>query len=151
MKIHARRFDQLTTPELYEILRCRTEVFVVEQNCVYQDMDEADKSSTHLFIEDCGRISAYLRVIDPGIKFPSASIGRVITMKPFRRQGLARTLMTEAIRLGLSLSDSIEIEAQAYLRNFYKSLGFIEISDEFILDGLPHIRMRLDQHRPTSL
>ena len=143
IKIRVKRFDELTTGELYEILRCRSEVFVVEQNCVYQDLDEEDSASTHLFIEEEGRIKAYLRVIDPGVKYVSASIGRVLTMKPYRGQGLARPLMIEAIRVAKSLSDTIEIEAQAYLRQFYKSLGFKESSAEFTLDGIPHISMML--------
>ena len=134
----------MTTAELYEILRCRAEVFVVEQNCVYQDPDEEDFSSTHLFIEEEGRIKAYLRVIVPGMKYSAASIGRVLTMKPYRGQGLARHLMIEAIRVAKLLSDTIEIEAQAYLRHFYKSLGFKESSAEFMLDGIPHISMILE-------
>lgn len=141
MEIKIKRFEELTTSELYEILRCRAEVFVVEQNCVYQDLDEEDKSSTHLYIEEGGRIKAYLRVIDPGIKYPAASIGRVLTMKGHRGHGLARPLMIEAIKVANLLSDNIEIEAQAYLREFYKSLGFKESSDEFMLDGIPHVSM----------
>ncbi len=141
MEIKTKRFNELTTEELYEILRCRSEVFVVEQSCVYQDLDEEDLYSTHLFIEEGGRIKTYLRVIDPGVKYTAASIGRVLTMKPFRGQGLTHLLMIEAIQVAKSLSDTIEIEAQAYLRNFYKSLGFKESSDEFILDGIPHISM----------
>ena len=144
MEIKARRFDELTASDLYEILRCRAEVFVVEQNCVYQDLDGEDMSSTHLYIEDGGRIKAYLRIIDPGIKYPSASIGRVLVMKPFRGKGLARPLMIEAIRIAKYYSDTIEIEAQAYLRSFYKSLGFVETSEEFMLDGIPHISMVLN-------
>lgn len=143
IEIRVKRFDELTTGELYEILRCRSEVFVVEQNCVYQDVDEEDFASTHLFIEEEGRIKAYLRVIDPGIKYAAASIGRVLTMKPYRGQSLARPLMIEAIKVAKSLSDAIEIEAQVYLKNFYKSLGFRESSAEFMLDGVPYISMIL--------
>lgn len=92
MEIKAKRFEELTLSELYEILRCRAEVFVVEQKIVYQDLDEADKSSTHVFVEERGRIKAYLRVIDPRIKHSVASIGRVLTMKQYRGSGLARIL-----------------------------------------------------------
>lgn len=144
MDIKTKRFGELTTLELYEILRNRAEVFVVEQGIVYQDMDELDLSSTHIFMEDGGRIMAYLRLIDPGIKYAAASIGRVLTMKQYRGRGLSRLLMTEAIRLGKSMSDAIEIEAQAYLRDFYKSFGFKETSGEFILEGIPHISMVLE-------
>ena len=99
MEINIKRFEELSTTELYEILRCRAEVFVVEQNCPYQDLDMADMHSTHVYIEDNGRIKSYLRVIDPGIKYPSAaSIGRVLTMREYRGAGLTHLLMDEAIK-----------------------------------------------------
>lgn len=144
MDIKIKRFEDLTTSELYEILRCRAEVFVVEQNCDYQDLDMLDMASTHLYIEAEGKIMAYLRVIDPGVKYSAASIGRVLTMKEFRGQGLTRLLMSEAIRIGKSLCDTIEIEAQAYLTEFYNSLGFRRTSDVFMLDGIPHVNMMLN-------
>ncbi|MDE6239236.1 MAG: GNAT family N-acetyltransferase [Muribaculaceae bacterium] len=144
MDIKIKRFEDLTTSELYEILRCRAEVFVVEQNCDYQDLDMLDMASTHLYIEADGKIMAYLRVIDPGVKYSAASIGRVLTMKEFRGQGLTRLLMSEAIRIGKSLCDTIEIEAQAYLTEFYNSLGFRRTSDVFILAGIPHVSMVLN-------
>ena len=144
MDIKIKRFEDLTTSELYEILRCRAEVFVVEQNCDYQDLDMLDMVSTHLYIEADGKIMAYLRVIDPGVKYSAASIGRVLTMKEFRGQGLTRLLMSEAIRIGKSLCDTIEIEAQAYLTEFYNSLGFRRTSDIFMLDGIPHVSMMLN-------
>ena len=144
MDIKIKRFEDLTTSELYEILRCRAEVFVVEQNCDYQDLDMLDMASTHLYIEAEGKIMAYLRGIDPGVKYLAASIGRVLTMKEFRGQGLTRLLMSEAIRIGKSLCDTIEIEAQAYLTEFYNSLGFRRTSDVFMLDGIPHVNMMLN-------
>lgn len=144
MEINIKRFEELSTTELYEILRCRAEVFVVEQNCPYQDLDMADMHSTHVYIEDNGRIKSYLRVIDPGIKYPSAaSIGRVLTMREHRGAGLTRLLMGEAIKIARSLSPKIEIEAQSYLCDFYKSLGFVEASGEFMLDGIPHLSMTM--------
>ncbi|MDE7457462.1 MAG: GNAT family N-acetyltransferase [Muribaculaceae bacterium] len=144
MDIKIKRFEDLTTSELYEILRCRAEVFLVEQNCDYQDLDMLDMASTHLYIEADGKIMAYLRVIDPGVKHSAASIGRVLTMKEFRGQGLTRLLMSEAIRIGKSLCDTIEIEAQAYLTEFYNSLGFRRTSDVFMLAGIPHVSMMLN-------
>ena len=107
MKI--KRFDELTARELYEILRCRSEVFVVGQECVYQDIDGLDFRSTHLYFEDNGKIAAYLRIIYPGVKFPATAIGRVLTIPAYRGRGLARKLMTEAIRIGKTMSDTIEI------------------------------------------
>ncbi len=144
MEIKTKRFEELTTSELYEILRCRSQVFVVEQNCVYQDLDNEDNNATHVYMENSGKILAYLRVIDPGIKYPAASIGRVLTMKEVRGKGLAKPLMKEAIKIAKKIAPAIEIEAQAYLREFYKSLGFVEISGEFLLDGIPHISMRME-------
>ena len=144
MEIRIKRFEELTTAELYEILRCRAEVFIVEQNCVYQDIDHEDSSSTHVYIENNGQILAYLRVIDPGVKYPAASIGRVLTMKEARGKGLSRLLMEEAIKLAKEKSPVIEIEAQAYLRVFYMSLGFIATSEEFMLEGRLHLSMKLE-------
>ncbi|MBD5233638.1 MAG: GNAT family N-acetyltransferase [Bacteroidales bacterium] len=143
MNIQIKRFEELTIAELYEILRCRAEVFIVEQESIYQDIDELDKHSTHLYIEDNGKIKAYLRVIDPGVKFAAGSIGRVLVMKEYRGQGLARPIMAKAIEIASSKADTIEIEAQSYLLEFYKSLGFIPISEEFILEGRAHISMML--------
>ena len=144
MKINIKRFDELTTAELYEILRCRAEVFVVEQKCQYQDIDNLDRLSTHVYIEKDGKILTYLRVIDPGVKFPEASIGRVLGLKEARGQGLARRMMAEAIRIAKEKAPAIEIEAQAYLKDFYKSFGFVETSEEFLDAGIPHIAMRLE-------
>ena len=143
MNIQIKRFEELTITELYEILRCRAEVFVVEQESIYQDIDELDKHSTHLYIKDHGKIKAYLRVIDPGVKFAAASIGRGLVMKEYRGKGLARPIMDKAIEIASSKADTIEIEAQSYLLEFYKSLGFIPISEEFILEGRAHISMVL--------
>ncbi|MDE6082089.1 MAG: GNAT family N-acetyltransferase [Muribaculaceae bacterium] len=144
MELNIKRFEELTTRELYEILRCRSVVFVLGQECVYQDVDELDFCSTHVYFSEGGRIMAYLRVIDPGVKFESASIGRVLTMDEFRGRGLARALMIEGIKIGKSRAKAIEIEAQAYLRDFYKSLGFREISEVFMLENIPHVSMVLE-------
>ena len=143
MEIKVKRFNELSASELYDILRCRAEVFVVGQECVYQDMDGIDISSTHLYVIENNKIAAYLRIIDPGVKFPAASIGRVLTMPVYRHRGYARMLVTEAIKIAGQSSASIEIEAQSYLVNFYKSLGFVEISGEYMLENIPHISMLL--------
>ena len=144
MELQIKRFKELTTTELYEILRCRSEVFVVEQNCVYQDVDNVDYHSTHVFMKNDGKIIAYLRVVDPGVKFEGASIGHVLTMKEARGKGLARPMMKEAIKLAKKLSPVVDIMAESYLREFYKTLGFKETSEEFMLDGIPHQYMRLE-------
>lgn len=141
MEIKVKEFNQLTPSEIYEILRCRAEVFALEQGIVYQDMDGLDQHSLHLFIIEDGKIKSYLRVIKPGGKFAHSSIGRVLTIKGERGKGLARHLMLKGIEIALSLSETLEIEAQSYLKDFYIDLGFLPISGEFILEGIPHISM----------
>lgn len=116
----------------------------MEQDCVYQDLDGIDQHSTHLYVEENGRILSYLRVIDAGVKYAAASIGRVITMKDARGRGLSTMLLREAIEIAREGAKVVEIEAQAYLREFYKRFGFVEISDVYMYEGLPHISMRLD-------
>lgn len=143
MDIIAKRFEQLSLHELYAILQARAEVFVCEQNIVYLDMDEIDFDSTHLFVKDNDRVVSYLRVIDPGVKYAEVSIGRVLTLAPWRGRGLARRLMLRAIDVAMQFQRPIRIEAQAYLKDFYVSLGFIPVSDEFILEDIPHIEMVL--------
>ena len=143
MELIAKSFDQLTTSELYEILRCRAQVFGIEQNIVYVDPDGLDQRSVHVFFAEHGRIAAYLRVIEPGVKYEAASIGRVLTLEPYRHRGLSRKLVIHAIDLALTMSDTIQIEAQAYLHDFYHSLGFVATSEPYILEGLEHIDMVL--------
>lgn len=150
MEMYVKRFSELTVDELYEILRDRSQVFVVEQGCAYQDLDGKDERSIHIFIreenqiKEDNRILAYLRVIIPEEGRDTVSIGRVLTIKEARRHGLARKLMQKGIEVAKSLAPTIEIEAQAYLKEFYESLGFIACSDVFQYEGRPHISMVLD-------
>ena len=142
MELVCKRFEELTLGELYEILRCRCEVFAMEQKILYQDMDGKDMTSTHLFYTVEGRIVSYLRIIDAGVKYPEVSIGRVLTLKDYRHRGISRRLMEEAIAHIRSRTDApIRIEAQSYLKEFYESIGFRAVSGEFILEGIPHISM----------
>ncbi len=138
-----KRFEELTLSEIYEILRLRNEVFVVEQNCAYQDCDGKDINSYHLYSEDNGRIISYLRIIDKGVSYNEVSIGRVLVRKNYRGKGISRQMMIEAIKfIEQTLNEKeIRIQAQAYLIEFYKSFGFIEISGEYTEDGIPHIDM----------
>ena len=143
MEIVTRHYDELTADELYDILRLRSAVFVVEQNCVYQDLDGKDKASYHLWLrDDGGEIVAYVRVLPQGISFDdAASIGRVVCIK--RRRGYATMLIREGIRLAQEKFSArrISIEAQLYARSLYEKLGFVQVSDEFLEDGIPHIKM----------
>jgi len=138
-----KRFEELTTTELYEILRVRAEVFVVEQSCVYQDLDLKDKKAYHLFCENNGEIVAYLRILDKGVSYPEISIGTVLTREKNRRIGLAREMMQKAISfVEEELSEmQIRISAQLYLKRFYESLGFLITSEVYLEDDIEHIEM----------
>lgn len=141
MQAVVKKFCELTAEELYEILRVRAEVFVVEQNCAYQDLDGVDLDAYHVFLKDEGKIVAYLRVVDKGKRLDEVSIGRVISLR--RRQGVGGKLM----RLGLRVAkekfgaDIVKVGAQVYAKPFYESVGFTQISDEYMEDGIPHIYM----------
>lgn len=142
-----KRFEQLTPKEIYGILKLRNAVFIVEQNCAYQDCDGNDEYAYHLFVKKKGKIAACLRILDKGVTFDKTAIGRLAVEKSYRGAGLARKMMLIAIdfiadQIGL---DAIEIQAQSYLIEFYKSLGFKAISDEYLEDGIPHTNMLLDK------
>lgn len=142
-----KNFNDLTLDDLYRILRARQEVFTVEQEIVYQDLDFIDQSAIHLFLQipEDKEIKAYMRIIPPGIKYPEASMGRLLTISKFRNQGLARDLMIEAIGIAKNLYGlPIKIEAQEYLVKFYESIGFKAISEPFILEGISHVEMIMD-------
>lgn len=136
---HDRTFAELMPAELYAILALRQRVFVVEQNCVYLDADGVDPASRHLWAERGGALLAYLRIVPAGVKFPEASIGRVITAPEARGEGLGRELM----KRGLAAAGAVPIRigAQAYLEKFYGELGFVRVSDVYDEDGIPHILM----------
>jgi len=138
-------FNQLTTTELYQILRLRSEVFVVEQDCVYQDVDNKDQKGLHLFISDKNKVIAYTRLFAPGDYFESASIGRVVVASENRKDGLGHQLMMasiKAIKTNYKTS-KITISAQVYLKEFYESHQFVKVGDEYLEDGIPHIKMIL--------
>ena len=143
MDLTVKRFDELSTDELYEILRLREAVFVVEQACAYQDIDGKDRGAIHAWLSDGDGIAAYLRVLDRGVYDEEVAIGRVISLR--RRQGYASALLREGIGIAReSFSASvISVEAQVYARSLYEKLGFRQASEEFLEDGIPHIRMLL--------
>lgn len=143
MNCQIKRFSELTTKELYEILKVRAEVFIVGQNCVFQDLDSKDEVSYHLFLEDNSEIAAYLRILPKGIAHPEAAIGRVLTKEAYRKKGLSREIVQKAIDF---ITDTLEekeirISAQAYLQEFYKGFGFEAISDIYLYEGIEHIEM----------
>ena len=138
---HENSFRQLTTDELYELLRVRSEVFVVEQNCVYQDMDGDDREAVHLWLTLDDKIVALARVCPAGTHMTEISIGRVITTE--RGKGYGKQIMLHAIRAAIEHFGAtlIDIEAQEYAKGFYEGVGFKQSSETFMLDGIPHIKM----------
>jgi ElaA protein len=139
-------FSELTTSELYAILAARSEVFVVEQDCIYQDPDDHDQRTFHLWGQSDGQqLAAYLRILPPGEKYPEASLGRVLTRAPWRGTGLGKLLVAEGISRSRQLFPQIplRISAQAHLENFYGAFGFVAISPPYDEDGIPHIEMLL--------
>ena len=137
-------FEALSVNELYDILRLRSEIFVVEQNCVYLDLDGKDKQALHLFGEFEGKIAAYSRLFKPGISFDNASIGRVVVDVNYRERKWGHELMREAItQIQLHFGESkITIGAQLYLKKFYESHGFVQTSEMYLEDDIPHIEMK---------
>lgn len=140
-QLHKKSFSQLTIDELYELLRVRSEVFVVEQNCVYQDLDGDDQQSIHLWLTVEGKVVALARVCPAGTHMKEISIGRVITTE--RGKGFGRQIMLHAIDAAIEHfnAERIDIEAQEYAKGFYESVGFKQSSDAFMLDGIPHVKM----------
>ena len=139
--LHIKWFNELTTDELYELLRIRSEVFVVEQNCVYQDMDGDDQKSVHLWLTVAEKVVALARVCPAGTHMDEISIGRVITTE--RGKGYGKQVMIHAIDTAIEYfgATRIDIEAQEYARGFYEGVGFKQSSNTFMLDGIPHIKM----------
>lgn len=144
MELIVKRFEELTAEELYEILKIRVAVFVVEQNCPYQEIDNRDKQSFHVYLKDDDGIQAYLRVVDKGVSFDEVSIGRVIALK--RRCGIGSRILSEGIKVAKNKlkAATIKIEAQTYAKELYEKQGFRQVSEEFLEDGIPHVQMILD-------
>lgn len=137
-------FEALSVHELYDLLKLRSEIFVVEQNCVYLDLDGKDKIALHLFAEYNGKIVAHARLFKAGISFDNASIGRVVVDANYRDRKWGHDLMREAIA-GIKLhfdESKITIGAQLYLKKFYESHGFVQTSEMYLEDDIPHIEMK---------
>lgn len=142
------RFDALTTDDLYDVLVLRSEIFVVEQACVFLDADGADRASFHLLgaVGDGSdaRLGAYLRFIDAGVKYPEPSIGRVVVAPPLRGLGCGRVLVEEGLARARATGSTadIVIGAQRHLADFYRSLGFVAEGPPYDEDGIEHVKMR---------
>lgn len=146
MELVIKKYQELTLDELYEILKIRSEVFVVEQNCVYQDVDDLDQYAIHIYLRDEDGIQAYLRVIEAGRAHEEVAIGRVLVHPRKRRYGLATKILLAGIEEAKNQMNAgkIKIEAQTYAKSLYENIGFKQCSDEFLEDGIPHIEMILN-------
>lgn len=143
-------FEQLALDELYALLRLRQEVFVVEQDCVYQDLDGKDQAGMHMLGYDGEDLVGYLRCLPPGVSYPDASsIGRIVVAAGSRGAQLGRELVQRGIDHNRAAWPDVGIciNAQAYLRRFYTSVGFAAEGEEYLEDGIAHIRMRLQANR----
>ena len=143
-----KHFSQLTTEELYAILRLRSEVFVVEQNCVFLDMDNKDNYCHHLMGWQENLLAGYSRIVPAGISYVESSIGRIVTSPAARGAGVGRELLIKSIDQLYTLygKRNIRIGAQYYLKNFYESFGFVQKGEIYLEDGIEHIEMLLASH-----
>lgn len=137
------KFEEFNVNRLYEVLKLRVDVFVVEQSCPYPEIDGSDQEALHLMCIEDNKVIAYSRIFPPGAMYDVCAIGRVIVKPKARGTGLAKQLMEKAIEAAENewQVETIKICAQSHLQNFYESVGFITVSDEFDEDGIPHVYM----------
>ena len=143
LSFYYRSYNDLTKRELFDIYFLRQEVFIVEQNCVYQDVDQKDHYSYHLMAYDNEILVAYLRIVHPGISYDEPSIGRVLTKIGYRGRGISKNIMQSAIQKVRDVykHSNIRISAQEYLIPFYTSLNFESVGEVYLEDDIPHIEM----------
>ena len=144
MELIVKKYDELTLDELYDIIKARIGIFVVEQNCPYQELDGKDRGSYHVFFRDENGIQAYLRVVDKGVGFDEYSLGRVITVA--RGCGLGAKLIAAGVQVAKEKfgATKLLVAAQVQAGGFYAKQGFRRCSDEFMEDGIPHFMMEMD-------
>ncbi|HKL11096.1 MAG TPA: GNAT family N-acetyltransferase [Clostridia bacterium] len=143
MEFITKKFEEYSLKDFYEIIKIREEVFIVEQNCVYQECDGKDENAFHLVCMESGQVMAYLRILEKGVSFEETSIGRVLVKKEYRSLGLGKMILEKAIEfIDSELNEyEIRISAQQYLTRFYESFGFKVVSDMYLEDGIPHVEM----------
>ena len=136
-------FPELSNDELYTILRLRAEVFIVEQECIYQDIDDNDQAAMHVMGNQAEKLVCYARLLPPGVKYQTASIGRVVTSPAVRRGGHGKDLMARSIAYCDEMwpGKGLTISAQQYLETFYQSMGFVTASAPYLEDGIAHVKM----------
>jgi ElaA protein len=151
MKWYLKKFEELSRDELYAILHLRSEVFVVEQNCVYLDPDNKDQFAWHLMGWQNDKLVAYTRIIPPGIVYKEPAIGRVVISPEIRRSGIGKELMQRSLASCENLYGSVPVtlSAQVYLKNFYESLGFEIAGKIYLDDGIEHVKMTRNPSRKT--
>ncbi|MFC3123305.1 GNAT family N-acetyltransferase [Agaribacter flavus] len=150
MKTLVLSFSELSINQLYAVLRLRSEVFVVEQNCVYQDIDNRDLDAMHvLFVDNNGVLLAYARLLPADLTYSTPSIGRIIVAPQARGNNLGKQLVTFCVKTceRLWANQDIKIGAQCYLENFYNSFGFLRVSEDYLEDGIPHLDMLLSAQK----
>lgn len=143
MECVIKKFDELTTKELYDLLQLRFRVFVVEQKCFYDEVDGRDFECYHLLGYKNGELVAYLRILPCGISFEEVSIGRVVVREDVRKSGYGKVILSKAIEfISKEMNENgVRIEAQSYLKKFYEKFGFIQTSDPFDDEGIEHVEM----------
>ncbi len=144
MELHVKRFQEFTPDELYGVMKLRVDVFVCEQKCLAPELDDRDQDAVHVWFSDEDGAQAYLRVLAPGVEHKTyPAIGRVLTSKKSRGTGLGGKLLAAGIRVTKEIYGDVPIylEAQVYASGYYEKQGFRIVSDEFILDGIPHYKM----------
>ncbi len=146
MKWIYKSYEELTTQELHDLIKVRMDIFVVEQNCPYPEVDGYDPEANHLWLEDeDGQVIAYCRIFLSGVKYNEASIGRILVVKEMRGKEYGKELMTKALSV---IKDqygekAVKIQAQEYLLDFYGSFGFEGVTETYLEDGIPHVDMVL--------
>jgi ElaA protein len=136
-------FDEFTVPELYSVLKARIDVFVIEQNCPYPDLDNYDQKAIHIWAEENGNVLAYCRIFDKGIKYNETSLGRVLTTEKARGKSLGKLLIKYAVETieNRFRTSEIRISAQDYLLKFYSNFGFADTEKKYLEDDIPHTEM----------
>lgn len=143
MNWHIKKFQDLSNDELYGIMKARVDVFVVEQECAYEEIDNYDQSAIHYFLKIDNQIASYVRILPKHSKYEEVSIGRVLVAKAYRGNGYAKQIMMKATQFAADQwqENTIKIQAQEYLYKFYSELGFEQISESYLDDNIPHIDM----------
>ena len=145
MQVIVKTFEELEVAELYKVLQLRSDIFVVEQDCIFLDPDDKDQSAIHILGWEGSDLVAYARAFGPGVYFEEASIGRVAVKEAYRGRGLGKQLMQESLKAVKTRFNTshIALSAQKYLENFYRDLGFVTQGEDYLEDGIPDVRMVL--------